>query len=100
MSIHEQLYQDYFKLNLHQRINERQHRNGLNITHLFSTVVSQCTHSKYTKETPKINNGLYHHIGKTHSQYPKHFNQSVRHQYIDSIHREDGPRHSHANNFG
>jgi hypothetical protein len=65
------LYQKYFALNIHQRINERQHRNALNINSLFSTVISDCTHSKYTATHPKINNGIYHHIGKNHSQYPK-----------------------------
>jgi len=64
-------YGSYFKLNIHQRINERQHRNSLNINWLFHTVISQCTHSSYETTHPKINNGLYHHTGKNHSQYPK-----------------------------
>lgn len=65
------LYQSYFELNIHQRINERQHRNQLNINFLFSSVISDCIHSKYEATHPRINNGIYHHIGKNHSQYPK-----------------------------
>jgi len=63
-------HRPYFALTVHQRINERQHRNSLNINHLFSTVVSQCEYSKYSKDAPKVNNGLYHHTGKSHSKYP------------------------------
>ena len=65
------MYQGYFALSIHQRINERQQRNALNINGLFSTVISDSTHSKYTATHPRINNGIYHHIGKNHSQYPK-----------------------------
>jgi hypothetical protein len=65
------LYQKYFTLNIHQRINERQHRNALNINHLFSTVISDGTRSNYETTHPKVNNGIYHHIGKTHSKYPE-----------------------------
>jgi hypothetical protein len=65
------LYQKYFKLNINQRINERQHRNSLNINSLFSTVISDSTHSNYETTHPKINNGIYHHIGKNHSKYPE-----------------------------
>lgn len=61
----------YKALNIHQRINERQHRNSLNINHLFSTVVDQAHYTNYTTTAPKVNNGLYHHIGKTHSKYPR-----------------------------
>jgi hypothetical protein len=34
----------YFKMNIHQRINERSQRNGLNINYLFSTVIGQCVY--------------------------------------------------------
>jgi hypothetical protein len=64
-------YRSYFALNIHQRINERQHRNSLNINHLFPIVLSQGHYTDYTTTAPKVNNGLYHHIGKTHSKYPK-----------------------------
>lgn len=63
-------YGKYFTLNIHQRINERQLRNSLNINHLFSTVIKQSTYTGYTATHPKINNGMYHHIGKNHSKYP------------------------------
>jgi hypothetical protein len=65
------LYQKYFKLNINQRINERQQRNSLNINSLFSTVISDSIHSNYETTHPKINNGIYHHIGKSHSKYPE-----------------------------
>jgi hypothetical protein len=61
----------YFNLSIHQRINERQERNSLNINGLFRTVINDGNFSTYTAEYPKINNGLYHHIGKNHSKYPK-----------------------------
>lgn len=64
-------YGKYFSLNIHQRINERQHRNSLNINNLFATVLRQGVYTKYETTHPKINNGLYHPIGKNHSQYPK-----------------------------
>lgn len=69
-SIKMQMYSTYFKLCINKRINERQKRNALNINHLFSTVVSQCNYTGYEAEHPQINNGLYHHVGKNHSQYP------------------------------
>ena len=69
-SIKMQMYSPYFRLSVNHRINERQLRNALNINHLFSTVVSQCNYTGYTSEFPVINNGMYHHIGKNHSQYP------------------------------
>ena len=65
-------YGKYFELNINQRINERQQRNGLNINHLFYCTITQGSYTGYTATYPKINNGLYHHIGKNHSQYPKH----------------------------
>lgn len=61
-------YQNYFKLNINQRINERQKRNSLNINGLFRTVITQ---NSYETTHPQINNGLYHHIGKNHSKYSK-----------------------------
>jgi hypothetical protein len=64
-------YGEYFRLNIHQKINERQQRNALNINYLFGTVVRMCSHSRYETTHPQVNNGLYHHIGKTHSKYPK-----------------------------
>jgi len=64
-------YGAYFNLNIHQKINNRQKRNALNINGLFKTVITQCTYTKYDAEYPQINNGLYHHSGKTHSKYPK-----------------------------
>jgi hypothetical protein len=33
--------------------------------------VRMCSHSRYETTHPQVNNGLYHHIGKTHSKYPK-----------------------------
>ena len=57
----------YFDLNIHQKINERQNRNSLNINNLFSTVITQ---NNYGEKYPKINNGLYHHSGKSHNKYP------------------------------
>lgn len=71
MTIRQKMYPKYFRMNIHKRINERQERNSLNINGLFSTVISDSIHSEYTTEYPKINNGMYHHIGKTHSKYPK-----------------------------
>lgn len=63
---------EYLKLNINQRINERQHRNSLNINFVFWVVNSDSDHSKYeNSDHPKINNGIYHHLGKTHSKYPK-----------------------------
>lgn len=64
-------YGKYFKLNIHQRINERQKRNALNINGLFFTVITQGSYTSYEATHPQINNGLYHHSGKTHSKYPK-----------------------------
>lgn len=61
-------YQNYFKLNINQRINERQKRNALNINGLFRAVITQ---NNYNTTHPQINNGLYHHIGKNHSKYPQ-----------------------------
>jgi hypothetical protein len=65
------MFRTYINLNIHQKINERQKRNGLNINYLFSTVIHQQNYTKYEALHPVINNGLYHHIGKNHSQYPK-----------------------------
>lgn len=65
------LHKSYFDLNIHQRINERQFRNSLNINFLFATVIRQSTYSKYETTHPKVNNGTYHHIGKSHSKYKK-----------------------------
>ena len=64
-------YGAYFRLGIHQRINERQKRNSLNINHVFLTVIGQCVYTGYTATYPKINNGTYHHYGKTHSKYPR-----------------------------
>ena len=64
-------YGAYFRLNIHQRINERQKRNSLNINHVFLTVIRDNVYSEYTATYPKINNGTYHHYGKSHSKYPK-----------------------------
>jgi hypothetical protein len=72
-------YKSYFKLNVNQRINERQNRNGLNINYLFSTVISQCTYSGFENYLhPKINNGLYHHAGKNHSKYAKIISDNIK----------------------
>ena len=65
------IYPKYFGLNIHQRINERQHRNALKINWVFHTVMADSIHSKYEKTHPRVNNGSYHPIGKTHSKYPK-----------------------------
>lgn len=64
-------YVKYFKLNIFQRINERQKRNSMNINNLYSTVLKQSSYTRYDATHPQINNGLYHHYGKTHSKYPK-----------------------------
>jgi len=61
-------YRKYFTLTINQRINERQERNALNINHLFATVIRQ---NDYKATYPKLNTGIYHHVGKKHSQYPK-----------------------------
>jgi hypothetical protein len=62
----------YFPLTIHERINMRQNRNGLNINGLFSTCIhNYWLHSnRCVLDHPKINNGIYHHIGRTHSKYP------------------------------
>ena len=65
------LYKPYFELNIHQKINERQHRNALKINNLFACVLRSCDYSNYKHTYPKVNNGIYHPIGKTHSKYPK-----------------------------
>ncbi len=61
----------YFELSIHERINLRQNRNSLNINWLFSTVLCDWwLHNNHLMASfPKINNGLYHHYGKTHSKY-------------------------------
>lgn len=64
------MFKSYINLSIHDKINNRQERNALNINFLFSTVLNQCSYSKYTAQYPVINNGLYHHIGKNHSKYP------------------------------
>lgn len=72
MNTYKQMYGSYFKMSIHEKINSRQNRNGLNINFLFATVVSQCNYAQYDgKSHPVINNGLYHHIGRNHSKYPK-----------------------------
>ena len=64
-------YSSYFKLSIDEKINLRQFRNSLNINGLFYCCLttnwnqSDMIHKTY----PKINNGLYHHIGKNHSKY-------------------------------
>jgi hypothetical protein len=71
-----QLYKSYFDLSINEKINFKQWRNGLNINGLFLCSISSYSKTdKYTK-APKINNGLYHHIGKNHSKYSKSFFQS------------------------
>lgn len=71
-NIFRRMYSRYFTLGIHERINERQHRNALNINYVFYTVIADCNHSKYeNKAHPRVNNGTYHHIGKSHSKYPK-----------------------------
>jgi len=72
-------YGSYFKLNIHQRINERQHRNGLNINYLFSTVMSSCVYSGFKNYLhPVVNNGLYHHWGKNHSKYAAIISDNIK----------------------
>ncbi len=63
-------YGKYFQLNINQRINARQNRNKLNINGLFRTVLMQSSYTGFDCENPTINNGMYHHYGKTHSKYP------------------------------
>lgn len=66
-----QLYPKYFGLNINQRINARQARNGLNICGLFNAAIRTIRHQNAADfEQPYINNGLYHHPGRTHQQYP------------------------------
>jgi hypothetical protein len=65
------MYQPYFALSINQRINERQHRNGLNINYLFSTVIRQCVYHEYSSGAPCFNTGIYHHIGRKHSAWHK-----------------------------
>ena len=62
----------YFQLTIHERINLRQNRNGLNINGLFCTCLNNFwLHSnRFALDHPKINNGIYHHIGRNHSKYP------------------------------
>ena len=71
----------YFALNIHQRINARQHRNSLNINHLYPTtlsnVVSGYMFAEDMEEGARPNTGLYHKLGKRHSMYPK----DSRHNY-------------------
>ena len=71
----------YFALNIHQRINARQHRNSLNINHLYpatlSNVVSGYMFAEDMEEGARPNTGLYHKLGKRHSMYPK----DSRHNY-------------------
>ncbi len=66
-------YSSYFALPIDRRINARQNANSLNINYLFGTTM-QWTGRGYIQSAdythPVINNGIYHHCGKTHSQYP------------------------------
>jgi hypothetical protein len=67
------MYKPYFNLPIDKKINARQRRNGLNINGLYTTTAENVARgylqpSDYSH--PVINNGLYHHCGKTHSQYP------------------------------
>jgi hypothetical protein len=72
-------YKSYFRLNINQRINERQHRNALNINYLFSTVISSCTYSGFENYLhPKVNNGLFHHYGKNHSKYASTISDNIK----------------------
>jgi len=66
------MYKSFYSLSIHERINFRQYRNSLNINHLYLTSSSSYRSSSDSNviQFPKINNGLYHHIGKTHSKYP------------------------------
>lgn len=65
------LYPKYFALNVNQKINERQSRNGLKINYLFATVLQQEQYcGDFKAGYPKINNGIYHHFGRNHSLYP------------------------------
>lgn len=63
-------YSGYFKLPINERINSRQNRNGLNINYLFSTVIRSFHLGSNISSYPRINTGLYHPVGKKHSQYP------------------------------
>jgi hypothetical protein len=76
------MYQKYFTLNIHQRINERQKRNGLNINYLFATVLRQEEYTGFNSLHPVVNNGMYHHIGKNHSQYPGNNYNSYRKEFM------------------
>jgi hypothetical protein len=78
-----QMHPTYFKLNVHQKINARQLRNGLNINHIFATKLYdfdyvaediECDH--YT--ICPVNTGIYHHFGKRHSQYPRYGKVKLR----------------------
>jgi hypothetical protein len=73
------IYKKYFGLNVHQRINERQHRNSLNINYLFATVLSSGTYDGFENYLhPKVNNGIYHYLGKTHSKYSKIISDNIK----------------------
>jgi hypothetical protein len=68
----------YFTLSIHHRINERQHRNRLNINLPFAATFFKIVYldgNDFSKNcsVPVINNGIYHHQGKNHCRYPVTF---------------------------
>ena len=78
------IYPRYFALNIHQRINERSQRDGLNVLGLFGSVLSQEEYAELKATHPQINNGVYHHIGRHHSQYPgKNHNRKIKNDKDD-----------------
>ena len=67
------MYRPYFEISINEKINARQRRNGLNINYLYGTTMDNVGRGYLEDKDyshPVINNGLYHHIGKTHSKYP------------------------------
>lgn len=102
-SILEHMYVGYFKLDIHQRINARQMRNGLNINYLFKATM-ESVNLAMDKEIwtdnfsycPNNNSRLWHKNGKQHSKYP-----SPAKLELESIARAAGVYHlKHFSNGG
>ena len=65
-----QIYKPYFDLSINEKINFRQFRNSLNLRAPYYTSIVSFRKKDGSTKAPKINNGLYHHVGKTHAKYP------------------------------
>ena len=62
----------YIDMDINAKINGRQNRNKLNYSNPFATyyfTVMQFGTAAVNTANPTVNNGLYHAIGKNHSQY-------------------------------